>query len=247
MATVKPGGRVKNSGSKCDVRHHVASGLDVVQFNIAHCLNGRNVFDELSKEVPWLDRTKLSFKMYGKKYPLRRDYAWLSNDAAACYKFSGTNHRPQPVPDPVAAVMTAVNEAIANLKHPKIKPVAWNAALVNMYGRDDHLGQHRDDESDLINKEIVSISFGMTRDMLFTRKGHKSLRVTLKHGDVLIMLGDTNKLWKHGIPPLTRRQRGQGTLYTLGAAKRISITPRVVRLSLSSLAAEGEGGGEAAE
>lgn len=76
----------------------------------------------------------------------------------------------------------------------------FNSALVNLY-RDgmDSMGIHSDDEKELgKNPTIVSVSYGSERIMHFVNKSNKrKLHVKLRHGDVLLMEGTVQHLWKH--------------------------------------------------
>ncbi len=78
----------------------------------------------------------------------------------------------------------------------------FNSALLNYY-RDgnDSMGYHSDDEKELgPNPTIVSINLGASRVMKFKHKVDKrGFDIELNHGDVLLMAGDTQHEWKHGI------------------------------------------------
>lgn len=66
----------------------------------------------------------------------------------------------------------------------------------------NYIGAHSDDESDLQeNAFIVSVSFGATRDFVFTHKITKEkVSMILKSGSVVLMGGDCQKNWKHEVP-----------------------------------------------
>lgn len=69
----------------------------------------------------------------------------------------------------------------------------------------DFIGFHRDDEADVPGKNVIaSLSLGTTRK--FVLKHYKDQRNTnthtlsLAHGSLVVMMGDTQKDWRHGVP-----------------------------------------------
>lgn len=80
---------------------------------------------------------------------------------------------------------------------------SFNSALVNYY-RDgnDSMGLHADNEAELgINPTIASMNYGASRKMVFRQNGTKEkVQFTLKQGDLLMMSGTLQHLWKHEIP-----------------------------------------------
>ena len=93
----------------------------------------------------------------------------------------------------------------------------------------DHMGEHQDDEQDLVpSAAIAALSFGQRRDLVFRhrdargakglRKDIESVKIGLEHGSLLVMLYPTNVYWYHALP--VRR---------LAAGPRISLTYRVLK------------------
>ena len=87
----------------------------------------------------------------------------------------------------------------------------FNFALVNRYNDgNDHMGEHRDDEADLVPKStIASVSLGQPRDFIFhlrdaRGKGVKRkidpVKIELSHGSLLLMNHPTNVYWFHSLP-----------------------------------------------
>ena len=72
------------------------------------------------------------------------------------------------------------------------------------------LGEHRDDEADLVPKSaIASVSLGQPRDFIFRHrdargKGVKRnidpVKIELSHGSLLLMNHPTNVYWFHSLP-----------------------------------------------
>lgn len=82
----------------------------------------------------------------------------------------------------------------------------YNFVLINRYeDGNSYIGAHSDDEKDLgDNPDIAGISFGATREMVFTSKEKTKnisdkVSVKLNHNSAYIMYSPTNKYWKHEI------------------------------------------------
>jgi alkylated DNA repair dioxygenase AlkB len=96
-----------------------------------------------------------------------------------------------------------------------------NFALGNLYeDGNSSIGYHSDDERELKPRaSIVSLSLGTSRDFLLQEKkgregSPKTTKIVeLRHGDVLIMAGDTQKNWKHSVP-VRKRVRGSRINWT---------------------------------
>ena len=96
----------------------------------------------------------------------------------------------------------------------------FNYCLLNNYPDGaSNIGMHADDERDL-NGPIASVSIGAERFFDFASQNDPSdkLRLTLQHGSLVVMGGDTQKNYKHGIPVQKRIKD-----------RRINLTFRVVK------------------
>ena len=88
----------------------------------------------------------------------------------------------------------------------------FNSVLCNYY-RDgaDSMGMHADDEPELgAQPAIASLSLGQERILRFQHRLDKTvpdLRLPLEDGSLLLMSGETQRCWKHGIAK-TRRPCG---------------------------------------
>src|ERR1039458_9543194 len=70
----------------------------------------------------------------------------------------------------------------------------------------DSMGFHSDDEPEL-GPVIASLSLGEERTFVLKHKRNKSakpVRLKLASGSLLLMKGETQRNWKHGIAKLTR-------------------------------------------
>ena len=104
---------------------------------------------------------------------------------------------PLPWSDIIIGVKNKLEELYAEYK--------YDYVLMNYY-RDgnDWISFHRDDEAVADDKNIIaSLSFGASRIFqVIPSKGKTSIKYEykLKHGSLIVMRGDMQKNWKHGIP-----------------------------------------------
>jgi alkylated DNA repair dioxygenase AlkB len=90
-----------------------------------------------------------------------------------------------------------------------IARVEFNSVLLNYYRNErDSMGSHSNDEPELgKNPVIASLSLGDERVFVFKHKTRKDLapvRLPLASGSLLLMRGETQHYWKHGIEKQTQ-------------------------------------------
>jgi alkylated DNA repair dioxygenase AlkB len=150
-----------------------------------------NVLRRLIDEIPW--RTE-NIVVWGRTYPQPRLIAWYG-DSGMIYTYSGIQLTPLPWTDLLLDIRYRV-EAAAH--------TSFNSVLLNYY-RDnrDSMGLHSDDEPELgIRPILASLSLGEERTFILRHKrdkGLKPVRLKLASGSLLLMKGDTQRYWKHGI------------------------------------------------
>jgi alkylated DNA repair dioxygenase AlkB len=146
---------------------------------------------QLIATVPWRAETVV---LWGKRYAQPRLIAWYGDDGAR-YTYSGIQLAPLPW-----------TPALADLKQriESIAGVTFNSVLLNYY-RDGHdsMGFHSDDERELGPAPVIaSISLGEQRTFILKhrmKRDVRPVRLSLASGSVLLMRGDTQKCWKHGV------------------------------------------------
>ena len=148
-------------------------------------------FQTLLNEIEWQQD---DIKIFGKIYKQPRLTALYGiNDAS--YRYSGITMFPKPFNSVLKEIKKRIEE-ITNVK--------FTTVLLNYY-RDgsDSNGWHSDDEKELgENPVIASLSLGADRTFRLRHKKDKTQKknLTLQHGSLLIMAGETQHHWQHCIP-----------------------------------------------
>ncbi|MES2325216.1 MAG: alpha-ketoglutarate-dependent dioxygenase AlkB [Pseudomonadota bacterium] len=149
----------------------------------------------LARLVAETDWRAESITLWGKQF--------LQPRLSACqgekrYTYSGLTLEPLPFSALVRELREAVQAATGR---------PFNSVLLNYYrdGRDS-MGMHSDDEAALgPAPAIASLSFGATRRFILRHKRTKqTLTLDLHSGSLLLMAGDTQKNWVHGINKTSR-------------------------------------------
>lgn len=135
-----------------------------------------------------------SVKIYGKDYQQPRLVS-LYGDSGKRYDYSGISLCPLPWTDLLREIKRRIEDCTE---------VRFNAVFLNLYrDHNDSMGFHSDDEKELgRNPAIASLTFGATRVLRLKHKFKKVLpvvKVPLDAGTVLLMKGETQHFWKHGI------------------------------------------------
>ena len=146
----------------------------------------------LTSDLAWSQR---SIRMFGRQVPQPRLTAFYGQ-AGVEYRYSGLTWQALPWSGALAELAKQVAETAG---------FEFNSVLCNLY-RDgqDSMGWHADDEPELgTNPVIASVSFGQSRRFDLKPKadnGRSTVKLTLSHGSVLVMEGDTQHHWVHQIP-----------------------------------------------
>ncbi len=141
--------------------------------------------------IPWRAE---DIVVWGKKYPQPRLIAWYG-DRGQTYTYSGIRLDPLPWTDLLVSIRKDVQNAAG---------AEFNSVLLNYYrDQNDSMGFHSDDEPEFgPQPTIASVSLGDQRTFVLkhkTRKDLKPVKLPLESGSLLVMKGDTQRNWKHGI------------------------------------------------
>lgn len=163
----------------------------------------------LIESVPWRAE---DIVVWGKTFPQPRLIAWYG-DPGRTYNYSGIRLNPIPWTPELQRVRERVQSATDAL---------YNSVLLNYYRNErDSMGFHSDDEAELGRcPTIASISLGEERTLIFQHKRDSTkrpVRLSLASGSLLLMKGETQKNWNHGIP----KERGR-------RGPRVNLTFRLI-------------------
>lgn len=151
------------------------------------------VLAELQATVPWEVHR---IRIYGREVDSPRLSCWIG-DPDATYVYSRTRFEPRPWQPLLADLRCRVEQACG---------ARFNSVLANLYRHgQDSMGWHSDDEPELGEQPVIaSLSIGAERRFrLKPRQGgtREDTRVlTLGHGSLLRMAGDTQRLYVHDLP-----------------------------------------------
>ena len=154
------------------------------------------ILRQLIAEIPWRQEDIL---VWGKLYSQPRLVAWYG-DSGSDYTYSGIKLTPIPWTDLLLDIKNRVETVTAT---------SFNSVLLNYY-RDnrDSMGFHSDDEPELgVRPVIASLSLGEERTFIMKHRVNKlanPIRLRLASGSLLLMKGETQHYWKHGIAKTTR-------------------------------------------
>lgn len=138
-------------------------------------------------------------RLYGKTITTPRSELNLGRE----YTFSGVTHPVADVSHPVLARLLAFTSTHSGIQ-------GWSQMLLNFY--DDgtqYISDHRDNEPELLpGAPIYSFSFGASRDFVVKPWSDPSvperLVMTMKNNTCVVMLGDMQQHYTHGVPKRLR-------------------------------------------
>jgi len=154
------------------------------------------VLPRLIAEVPWRAEEVV---IWGRKLPQPRLTAWYG-DPGRSYAYSGILLQPLPWTALLLDIKTRVEAAAGS---------GFNSVLLNYYRDErDSIGFHSDDEPELGERPVIaSFSLGVERTLTFKHKRLKQVgpvRLRLPSGSLLLMRGETQHCWRHGITKETQ-------------------------------------------
>lgn len=184
------------AGSPAPERIPVRDG-DVLYFHrVALGQPDTQLLQRLITEISWRSEEVV---MWGRRVRQPRLIAWYG-DAGKAYAYSGIALRPLPWTPLLIDIKTLVEAAAG---------ATFNSVLLNYY-RDnrDSIGFHSDDEPELGAQPVIaSLSLGAERTFILKHKTSKReppIRLRLASASLLLMRGDTQHRWRHGIPKESR-------------------------------------------
>jgi len=123
-----------------------------------------------------------------------RRVGFFSNDSNG-YRFAGQIAASLPLDThpSMPKLLKRVNEFLGT---------RFNGILINHYRKDqnDSIGAHADDENTLSDGTVAAISLGVSRKFRITGTGKSIIDIPTGHGQLLVMDGIFQQIFKHGIP-----------------------------------------------
>ena len=158
--------------------------------NVELDLSDEYLLTTLIDTTPWRCE---EIVMWGKKMQQPRLSAWYG-DNESHYSYSGIHLTPLPW-TPLLKKIKCKIESIATSQ--------FNSVLLNYYRNNlDSMGMHSDDERELGQHPVIaSFSLGAERTLIFKhkQKKYRTVKIPLHSGSLLIMSGNTQNQWSHGI------------------------------------------------
>jgi len=153
-------------------------------------IDEQRLLQRLIEETPWAEE---DIVFWGKVYKQPRLIAWYGDYS---YSYSGSRLQPHPWSETLVIIKQAVAAVTGE---------TFNSVLINYYRNNrDGMGFHSDDEGELGPQPVIaSLSLGVTRRFVLKhrfRKDFADVHIPLESGSLLLMKGDTQKNWKHGVP-----------------------------------------------
>lgn len=149
------------------------------------------LFATLRESIAWETHR---IRIFGREVDSPRLSRWIGNPDAV-YTYSHTRFTPHPWTPLLADLRERVEQTCTT---------RFNSVLANLY-RDgnDSMGWHSDNEAELGERPIIaSLSLGAERRFTLRRRDRsgKTLGLPLPHGSLLLMAGDTQRLYMHALP-----------------------------------------------
>jgi alkylated DNA repair dioxygenase AlkB len=154
------------------------------------------VMRRLAEEVPWRAE---EIVMFGIKMRQPRLTAWYG-DPGCVYAYSGVRLEPLPWSATLRDAKARIEAAAAE---------RFNSVLINYYRDErDSVGLHSDAEPELGPQPVIaSLSLGAERVFVMKHKADRNVptvRLRLASGSLLLMKGETQRNWRHGVPKQSR-------------------------------------------
>ena len=145
------------------------------------------------EHIPWQQQT---IRIAGQAHLQPRLTAWYG-DPGSRYTYSGLTLDPAPWTALLANIRASVEARSGR---------TFNSVLLNYYRDErDAMGMHADDEPELGERPVIaSVSLGAVRTLVFQPRKDRvangvAFRLPLASGSLLLMAGDTQHNWKHGV------------------------------------------------
>ena len=131
--------------------------------------------------------------VYGRSCKQRRSIGFFSDESVG-YKYSGKMEKAQPLTENLRLLLNYINNKFES---------DFNGILVNKY-RDgnDYISEHSDNEKEISDKGVISVSYGAVRKFRIRNKITKKIikNIPTENYQIIEMAGNFQKEFLHGIP-----------------------------------------------
>ena len=155
--------------------------------------NYRQLIKKIIEEIDEKLNERPEIIVFGKKCNQNRNVGFFSNNSIG-YNYSNKLERSKPLTPNLILLLNNVNMQFNS---------DFNGILINEYiNGSDYIGAHSDDENNLSNIGVVSISYGASRNFRIRNKKTKKILENIDTNDykMIIMKGDFQKEFTHEIP-----------------------------------------------
>lgn len=152
-------------------------------------------FERLLNKIEWQQD---NIKLFDRWSKIPRLHAWYGESGRET-EYSGLRLKPKAwLPE-----LLDIKQGCEQKMQAHSVNVQFNSVLANWY-RNGHdcVGWHSDDEPEYGEKpNIASVTLGASRDFDMRHiVTQEKFRITLQHGSLLVMAGNTQQYWQHCIP-----------------------------------------------
>ena len=188
--------------------------VDIIKpFEYVQKVFHENYFEELHDEITWKQDF---FTLNNNGIPTQvreRRLTALQSVSDTPIEYSGKTMDPMPFTKVVKFVKDIIESRFG---------LTFDSCLINYYqNQEDYMRFHKDDTGVTKSPNIITVSFGETRNFQVRLRADKEIKYhfELNNGDVFRMFGNCQDLFDHSIPPVTNGVSKGG---------RISLTFRVL-------------------
>lgn len=189
--------------------------------------NSQQYYAALRDSIPWIQPDVV---VYGKKHKTPRLQYAVGDDGSRAYGYSNSDiplhswTNTQTLESEALLFLRQVRDAITadNRISGPTNQFNANSCLLNYYRNgQEYVGFHSDKEVRDVAQSVVTVSLGCSRTFRFRDKmtKKKTHDIVLNSGDLVLMCGNTQKLYEHSIPKVALSTCNEG---------RISLTYRLI-------------------
>jgi alkylated DNA repair dioxygenase AlkB len=158
-----------------------------------------NLFLYLESNISF---SKGTLVIIDKQIPTPRTQAFFGDDDAPNHQYTGSTNKLLPWDPEIKKIRDRIDPS-------------FNSCLVNRYNNgNQYIGYHSDKELDPNYQKVATVSLGQSRKFYLQpiiskkekeeekiyRKRKDTIKTILHSGDLVVMFGDCQKLYKHSIP-----------------------------------------------